>query len=193
MIYIVTDIECDGGTPGVHSMISFAFVAVRETGPVLSEFEAVLTPLDGATEDERAMAWWAKQPEALAAATANPVPAADVMAKFVEWIRGFEAPPVFVAHPLAFDGGWMDYYLRRFKPYALLQGFYEEDKLFRSTGLCLRSYAAAILARPVTECDVQVYPPEWLGNHAHTHRAIDDARGYAHLLQKLFAVAKARA
>jgi hypothetical protein len=32
-----------------------------------------------------------------------------------------------------------------------------------------------------------------MGNHAHTHRAIDDARGYACLLVKLFAISKERA
>jgi inhibitor of KinA sporulation pathway (predicted exonuclease) len=29
------------------------------------------------------------------------------------------------------------------------------------------------------------YPAEWLGGHDHSHRAIDDARGYAHLLTLL--------
>jgi hypothetical protein len=28
----------------------------------------------------------------------------------------------------------------------------------------------------------ETLPPEWFGDIAHTHRAIDDARGYAHLL-----------
>lgn len=28
-------------------------------------------------------------------------------------------------------------------------------------------------------------PPEWLGNIPQTHRAIDDARGYAHVLREL--------
>jgi hypothetical protein len=34
-------------------------------------------------------------------------------------------------------------------------------------------------------------PPEWFGNIEHTHRAIDDARGYAHLLGVLFDRARA--
>ena len=40
--YIVTDIEADGGTPGVHSMIAFASVAITAKGIVLGEFEATL-------------------------------------------------------------------------------------------------------------------------------------------------------
>jgi hypothetical protein len=193
MIYIVTDIECDGGTPGQHSMIAFASVATRETGGTLSEFEAVLAPLSGATTDPRTMAWWAKRPEALAAATDNPVDAAVVMTRFAEWVKNLREPCIFTAHPLAFDGSWMDFYLRRFTPYAVLQGHYEEPKLFHSTGLCLRSYAASVMGKPIPDCDVETYPPEWLGNHEHTHRAIDDARGYAHLLQTLFKISHQRA
>lgn len=186
MLYIVTDIEADGGTPGAHSMIAFGSVAIRETGAPLGEFEGVLTPLPGATQDPRTMKWWSQFPQAFAAATANPRPAGDVMTDFVHWVKSFNEPAVFAAHPLGFDGNWMDYYLRRFTPYAIVQGFYEEDKLFVSSGLCLRSFAAAITARPVHEMDVSVYPKDWLGSHEHTHRAIDDARGYGSLLQTLF-------
>jgi len=193
MIYVVTDIECDGGTPGEHSMIAFASVAARESGEILGAFEAVLAPLDGATRDPETMRWWSERPDALVAATADPRPPSRVMGDFVNWVKSQPEPCIFAAHPLAFDGRWIDFYLRRFTPYALVQGHYEADKLFAATGLCLRSYAAAILGRPVDECDVGIYPPEWLGHHAHTHRAIDDALGYASLLRTLFAIAKARA
>jgi hypothetical protein len=49
----------------------------------------------------------------------------------------------------------------------------------------LRSYAAAVLNRPPAEVTSARLPPEWLGDIEHTHRAIDDARGYAHLLTVL--------
>lgn len=192
MIYIVTDIEADGGTPGAHSMIAFASVATRGNGEVLGEFEAVLAPLDGATADPRTTAWWAKQPVAWAAATKDPVAPDIVMNRFSAWVRSFGEPAIFTAHPLAFDGNWIDFYLRRFTPYAVVQGHYEDDKLFAATGLCLRSFAAAMTGRSVAECDVGTYPPAWLGNHAHTHRAIDDARGYASLLKTLFAMSRER-
>ena len=32
------------------------------------------------------------------------------------------------------------------------------------------------------------YPAEWFGNVPHSHRAIDDAKGYAHLLLHLLAM-----
>jgi DNA polymerase III alpha subunit (gram-positive type) len=191
-IYIVTDIECDGGNPGANSMIAFASVAVSDDGARLGEFEAVLEPLEGASRDPNTMKWWSERPAAWSAATRNPAPAKDAMKRFVDWVRSMPGPCIFAAHPLAFDGHWIDFYLRRFTRYAVLQGHYDPDKLFASAGLCLRSYAAAIMGRPVAECDVNTYPKEWLGNEEHTHRAIDDARGYGNLLVTLMRLSRAR-
>ena len=58
-------------------------------------------------------------------------------------------------------------------------------QLFEHT-LCLRSYAAAVTGRQVAEIAAHTIPPESLGDIEHTHRAIDDALGYAHLLGELF-------
>lgn len=44
------------------------------------------------------------------------------------------------------------------------------------------SMVAGSTGRGHWECDVENYPAEWLGDVKHTHRAIDDARGYANLL-----------
>jgi len=192
-IYIVTDIECDGLTLGENSMIAFACVAVGDDGRRYGEFEAVLEPLDGASRDPDTMRWWTSRPEAWAAATRNAEPAPSVMMRFVRWIKAMPAPSVFAAHPLAFDGIWIDFYLRRFTPYAVLQNHYDSDKLFFGTGLCVRSFAAAITGRPVSECDVSAYPKAWLGEEEHTHRAIDDARGYANLLVTLTQLSRKRA
>lgn len=191
-VYIVTDIEADGGTPGVHSMIAFASVAVREDGTVLGEFEAVLAPLEGATTDPNTMKWWATQPDAWAAANHAPQQPSRVMQRFVDWVKQYPHA-VFAAHPLNFDGMWMNFYLRRYTAYGVTQGLHDTDRLFSPFGLCLRSFGAALLGRPVEDCGPEVYPPDWMGNHVHTHRAIDDARGYASLLVKLFALSRERA
>lgn len=185
IIYAVTDIECDGLNLGKNSMIAFASVAIGDDGRRYGEFEAVLEPLAGASRDPDTMKWWATRPEAWEAATRNPQPAHAVVVQFVRWIKSMPLPTVFAAHPLAFDGAWIDFYLRRFSPYAVLQNHYDTDKLFFGTGLCLRSFAAAITGRPVSECDVGTYPKAWLGEEEHTHHAIDDARGYANLLVTL--------
>ncbi|ANS78535.1 hypothetical protein SGUI_1139 [Serinicoccus hydrothermalis] len=184
-LYLVTDIEVDGPWPGPNSMRSFASVAVRETGEEVDAFEAVLEPLPGAAPHPDTLAWFQGHPEAWAAATTDPEPVPEVMSRWVEWVRSLPRPRAFAASPIAFDGTWMDHYLRRFTRYGLTQGPYETDTLFDHGALCLRSYAAAVLGRPVGEISPHTLPPEWLGEAGHTHRAIDDARGYAHLLGEL--------
>lgn len=77
-------------------------------------------------------------------------------------------------------------HLRRFTRFGLVQGPYESDVLFHGPGLCLRSYAAAVTGRPVADISAASLPIEWFGEVQHTHRAIDDALGYAHLLGELF-------
>ena len=184
--YVVTDIEVDGAWPGPNSMRSFASVAVTAEGFEHGVFEAVLEPLPGAAPNPDTYAWFQTQPEAWAAATTDPDPIDEVMTRFVAWVRDLPGPRMFAASPIAFDGGWIDFYLRRFTRYGLVQGPYETDVLFNGPGLCLRSYAAAVTGRPVADVSPQTLPSEWFGDIAHTHRAIDDARGYAHLLGVLF-------
>jgi len=191
-IYIVTDIEANGGTPGVHSMIAFASVAVSEDGALLGEFEAVLKPLNGASTDPNTMKWWASEPEAWAAANRNPEPPEEVMNRFVAWVKQYPEPPIFAAHPLNFDSMWMNYYLRRFTPHGVTEGMHVTDRLFQHIGLCLRSFGAAILGKTVMEVEADAYPADWLGAHPHTHRAIDDARGYSSLLLKFLALSRER-
>jgi len=192
-IYVVTDIEADGPWPGPNSMRSFASVAVTAAGQEIGTFEAVLEPLPGAAPNPDTHAWFQTQPEAWAAATENPKPADQEMARFVDWVRRLPGPCVFTASPIAFDSGWIDYYLRRFTRHGVVQRPYETDVLFEGrSGLCLRSYAAAVTGRPVVEMTPRNLPAEWFGNIEHTHRAIDDARGYAHLLGVLFRLARER-
>jgi hypothetical protein len=185
-LYVVTDIEVDGPWPGANSMRSFASVAVDASGEEYGTFEAVLEELPGAAPNPDTLAWFQTQPEAWSAATSAPRPLDQVMADFVTWVRDLPEPRMFAASPIAFDGGWIDYYLRRFTRYGLVQGPYEADLLFHGPGLCLRSYAAAVTGRPVAEVSPQTLPAAWFGDIEHTHRAIDDARGYANLLGELF-------
>jgi hypothetical protein len=189
-VYVVTDIEVDGPWPGPNSMRSFAAVAVNAAGEEQDTLEAVLEPLPGAAPNPDTYAWFQTQPEAWAAATTDPRPIQAVMDAFATWVGALPGPRMFAASPLAFDGGWIDYYLRRFTRYGLVQGPYESERLFDGPGLCLRSYAAAVTGRPVAEVSPDTLPPEWLGNIEHTHCALDDARGYAHLLGVLFQLAQ---
>lgn len=189
-VYIVTDIEADGPWPGPNSMRSFASVAVTHGGQPLGEFEAVLEALPGAAPKSDTYAWFQTQPEAWAAATTDPRPAGQVMLDFAGWVRSLPETRIFAAHPVVFDGLWIDYYLRRFTRYGVTQGPYEADVLFSGGGMCIRSYAAAITGRPVTDISSRTLPAEWFGEVPHTHRAIDDARGYANLLTHLLALSR---
>jgi hypothetical protein len=184
-VFIVTDIEADGPDPGVNSMRAFASIAIGLDGDERGSFEAVLLPLDGARSDVRTLEWFQSQPEAWSAATTGAEPSATVMADYVEWVRTFSGGRIFTAYPFSFDGIWIDHYLRRFTKHALVEGHYAVGRLFDGSGFCLKSFAAALVGRPPWDCPPSALPKEWFGGHEHTHRAIDDARGYAHLRSNL--------
>lgn len=184
-VYVVTDTEFDGPTPGRNSLLSIGAVAVAADGREVADFEAVLAPFPDAEPDPGTLGWFATQPLAWEAATRDPQPPEAVMARFVAWVRGLPGDPVFTAHPLAVDGPWMDLYLQRFTGTRLVPVPRAVDPLFGDTPLCLHSFAAGRLHWPPERCRVEHYPAEWLGETAHTHRALDDARGYGRLLAHL--------
>lgn len=182
-VYVVTDIEVDGFVPGANSMLALASVAVTASGKQVGEFEAVLERLPGAQPNPNTWAWFQSQPpEVLAAATRDPRPVAGVMADFVGWVQGLGDEREFVASPLGFDGTYVDNYLRRFTSYGLAQGPDETDRLFHGAGLCLKSLACGVTGGDPATFSVHDLPKAWFGDVPHTHRAIDDARGYANLL-----------
>lgn len=170
-------------------MRSFASVAVSLDGTEHGQFEAVLEELPGAAPHPKTLEWFQSIPDVWTAATTNPEPVPAVMSRFVAWVKELPGPSMFAASPIAFDGGWIDYYLRRFTNYGVIQGPYEEDNLFDGPGLCIRSYAAAVTGTPVADIAPSKMPTEWFGDVEHTHRAIDDALGYANLLITLAASA----
>ena len=192
-VYVVTDIEVDGFVPGANSMLSLASVAVTASGEQVGEFEAVLAGLPGAQPDPQVWAWFATQPpEVLAAATTDPRPVHEVMADFVAWVRGLGEERELVASPLGFDGTYVDHYLRRFTSYALCESLYAEDPLFHGPGLCLKSLACGLVGGDPATFTVHSLPKEWFGDVPHTHRAVDDARGYANLLVEVLRRARTR-
>lgn len=193
-VYVVTDIEVDGFVPGANSMLSLASVAVTASGEQVGEFEAVLERLPGAQPNPDTWAWFQSQPpEVLAAATEDPRPVPEVMAAFVAWVKGLGGDREFVASPLGFDGTYVDHYLRRFTSYAICEGLYVDDPLFHGPGLCLKSLACGLVGGDPATFTVHSLPKDWFGHVEHTHRAIDDARGYAHLLVEVLRRSRQRA
>jgi hypothetical protein len=170
-------------------MLAFAAVAVSAQGEVLGEFEAVLLPRADRAPNPDTMRWWQGHPQAWAAATADPQPPARVMARFCDWVDSLPAPRIFAARPLAFDGPWMDLYLQVFAETRIFAAPYLRRVLFQSVAaLDIDSYMAGVLRQPGIGL---AKPGPAIGDTAaHSHLAIEDARGYARLLQSLLAQAR---
>ena len=186
--FVVTDVETDGHNPLESSMLSFASVACDVTGTVLGEFEAVLTPRTDRRPDPNTMAWWQTQPEAWAAATTGAEAPETVMPRFAEWVEGLPGFKVFAAAPMIFDGPWIDHYLWTYAGTRVLGGPYKSRQIFRGGGVCLYTMAGTLRGAEYLKWSMQRVPPEWYGNIPHSHRAIDDARGFANVLAKLFQI-----
>ncbi|MDH3737584.1 MAG: hypothetical protein OER92_00215 [Alphaproteobacteria bacterium] len=79
----------------------------------------------------------------------------------------------------------MDFYLRKFANIRFFKGSAIGERLFYTGGMCLQSFAAGKLGWSLWDCRTDQFPSEWMGHVPHTHCAIDDARGSAHLLMTL--------
>ncbi len=189
--YFVTDIEADGPSPTDNSMLSFACIAVSENGELVGEFETVMEPRDDRVPDKQTIEWWKSQPDAWSATTTNPKPPSEEIGRFVKWVESFNGKRSFAARPLIFDGMWIDRYLRDYADVYLLDVPHWGRNIFTAGALDIETYMMGVFNRTNPPEDGTVFPDEWLGNHEHTHRAIDDARGYATLLSKLLLIAKA--
>ncbi|SEP63243.1 Uncharacterized protein YhfF [Devosia sp. YR412] len=189
-IFIVTDIESDGPTPLHNSMLSFASVAIEADGTRHGTFEAQLLARPDRTTNEQTMAWWATQPEAWAATTANAEEPAVVMPRFADWVEILPGPKVFVAAPMIFDGLWMDHYLDEFAGTRVLSGPFKQRQIFRGGGICLYTMAGTLRGAPYLDWGMSKLPAEFYGHIAHTHKAIDDAEGFANVLVELFTISR---
>lgn len=188
--YFVTDVEADGPTPIENSMLSFASVVVREDGEIMGEFETVLERRADRQADSGTMEWWKSQPDAWLAATTNAKPAQQEMQRFVNWVESYEGTRSFAARPIAFDGMWIDHYLREYTGSYLLDVSHWGHNIFTAGALDIGTYISGIFNRSAPHTGDVVFPANWLGDHKHNHRAIDDARGYATLLSKLLLIAR---
>ena len=190
-IFIVTDIEADGPTPLHSSMLSFASVAITADGTRHGEFEAVLVPRPDRQPDETTMSWWPTPPEAWEAATTGAEDPALVMPRYADWVEALPGMKVFAAAPMIFDGLWMDHYLDEFAGTRVLGGPFKSRQIFRGGGVCLYTMAGTLRGAPYSDWAMSKLPAEFYGHIAHTHRAIDDARGFAHVLVELFKISHA--
>ena len=114
-----------------------------------------------------------------------------VMPRYAAWVESLPGFRVFAAAPMIFDGLWMDHYLSTFAGTRVLGGPYKTRQIFRGGGVCLYTMAGTLRGAEYLKWGMQRVPAEWYGNIVHTHKAIDDARGFANVLAKLFAISGA--
>ena len=188
--FVVTDIEADGPNPLESSMLSFASVACDVSGRVLDEFEAVLRPRPDRQPSPDTMAWWQTQPEAWIAATTDPEPPETVMPRYADWVESLPGFSVFAAAPMIFDGLWMDHYLSTYAGTRALGGPFKSRQIFKGGGVCLYTMAGTLRGADYLNWGMQRVPADWYGHIEHTHKAIDDARGFANVLARLFQISR---
>lgn len=179
-IYIIVDIELNGLMPGQHSMISIGAVA-STVGQEVDSFYKKLLPLDDLSTAPETMDWWKTQPEAWQEVNTDAEPAAMVIETFREWVDGFGKSPVFVASPLVLDYPFIKWYLHRFGGEQL----FEDSELVQRT-LDLASFTAGKLNIPLARARRMQLPPEMTqGMPEHSHKAVEDARGYGVILRNV--------
>jgi len=182
-IYVATDIESNGPSPGHHSMLSFGSVAFTPDKTIHATFTRNLHLLQGAGEYPPTMAWWRTQQDAWRACRTRPTPPKQAMLDYVAWLKNLPGRPIFVAHPVAFDYAYISWYLWEFTG--------EDPFELRALDIC--SFAAALLDRPVTQCTKEKMPKHWFdADFIHNHQALDDAMSYAKLTCNIWADAARR-
>ena len=92
-LYVATDIESNGPSPGHHSMLSFGSVAFTPDKTIISTFTRNLELLQGASEHPQTMAWWRTQQDAWRACRINPTPPGQAMTDYVAWLRQLGGSP----------------------------------------------------------------------------------------------------
>lgn|SRR5690606_5458119 len=175
-IYFSTDVETDGPSPGLNSMLSLGSVVYNTQFEEIGEFSINLEPRPNAIQDPYTMKWWDKHPAAWEAARRNPVASGEAMVAYVKWVRSFPGIPVFVASPAVFDWGFVERYLQ----------LYVGINPFHFNVIDIDSYAMAMLRLPISSCHKANYPPHWIPEEKHTHIAIEDAREQGKLFMNMF-------
>jgi hypothetical protein len=181
-IYVSTDIEADGPIPGPNSMLSFGSAAFRADTTMVSTFSANLKPLSGAQGDPKTMEWWKSQPAAWEATRVDPRDPADVMPKYVTWLKALPGKPVFVGYPASYDFMFVYWYLIRFAG----------ESPFSHSALDIKTLVMAALGTDYRESVKRNMPREWFDDRPHDHVALTDAIGQGVLFCNVLASLRGR-
>ncbi|HVV68294.1 MAG TPA: 3'-5' exoribonuclease [Gammaproteobacteria bacterium] len=164
-IYVSTDIETDGWTPGKNSMLSLGSAAFLADKTLLDTFTVNLETLPNAVQEPATLHWWNTQPVAFEACRRDCQPPATAMQKYQRWLKQLPGKIIFVAYPAAFDFNFVNYYLQRFVG----------ENPFGFAVIDIRSYVMGMQNLPYRKAGKNHYPAEWFDNLPHTHIALDDA------------------
>lgn len=163
-------------------MLSLGSAAYAADKTLLATFSANLETVPGLVADERTAHWWATQPEAWLACRHDPELPAQVMQRYVVWLKALPGRPVFVAYPAAFDFPFVQWYLER----------YADENPFGYAVIDIKTYAMAMLRRPYRASGKQSMPAAWFDPVPHTHVALDDALEQGALFCNMLAANLAR-
>ena len=179
-VYVSTDIEANGRSPGHHSMLSFASVAFKLDKTIISTFERNLKELSGAKPNRETMEWWQTQPKAWKACRQNQADPKEAMTNYLDWIKSLEGTPIFVAAPVSFDYRFISWYLWEFTG---------EDPFLNMNApqaIDINTYYIALMNTNITQSHRLSMPRDLFDpDIPHTHRALDDAMEQAMLFCNL--------
>lgn len=114
-LYVSIDIETDGPSPGLNSMLALGAAAFSREGEELGTWYSTLYDLSDCAPNEDTMAWWQTQPEALAEVTTGRRSAVEAIPDFVRWVDSLPSKhPTAAAWPASFDFAFVNYYCHRF-------------------------------------------------------------------------------
>lgn len=171
LLFLSFDIESDGPSPGLNSMLAMGWAGFDEQGQLVFEYEANLKPLPDAYPNVKTMTWW-RQPENAVAweyLQKNQRDPAEVCREFASQMERLAATYTLepVAWPASFDWQYFNYYCHRFLGRNPL-GY---------SAMCIESYIWALTQKhgsgDVHRADLVMYKDP---KYPHTHRSLDDAK-----------------
>jgi len=186
---VSVDVETTGPSPSTGELCSIGAIVLDEnlevpypfddrTFYVNLKFPSVLAKMDADT-----MKWWKDWPKQWELHRAKAKAPAEAMWAFVAWLeKEVSGKPLFVAWPVGFDWGFINYYFHR----------YVGKNPFGYSPLCLKNYAAGLLRNPqmlMGSREEASMPEGWLVEPESVgmikHHALGDAVAQAYMIRNI--------